>query len=70
MGFGLPVGAWLTGPLRPWAEELLSSAALADGLFDQRRVRQEFDAFLSGRRNLQNGMWALLQFQAWRRVFM
>jgi asparagine synthase (glutamine-hydrolysing) len=68
-GFGIPVGEWLKGPLRPWAEDLLSPAALADGLFDQAAVRRWFDEFLSGRRNSQHGLWAILQFQAWRRAY-
>jgi asparagine synthase (glutamine-hydrolysing) len=68
-GFGIPVGEWLKGPLRPWAEDLLSPAALADGLLDQVAVRRWFDEFLSGRRNSQHGLWAILQFQAWRRAY-
>ncbi len=69
MGFSIPVGEWLRGPLRPWAEDLLSPAALADGLFDAAAVRRRFEAFLSGRRDAQHGLWAVLQFQAWRRVY-
>jgi asparagine synthase (glutamine-hydrolysing) len=69
MGFGIPVGEWIRGPLRPWAEDLLSPAALSDGLFDQTAVRRWFDEFLSGRRDAQHGLWAVLQFQAWRRAY-
>ena len=68
-GFGIPVGEWLKGPLRPWAEDLLSPGALSDGLFDREAVRRWFDEFLSGRRDAQHGLWAVLQFQAWRRAY-
>ncbi len=69
MGFGIPVGDWIKGPLRPWAEDLLSPAALADGLFNAVAVRRWFAEFLSGRRDAQHGLWAVLQFQAWRRAY-
>jgi asparagine synthase (glutamine-hydrolysing) len=69
MGFGIPVGEWIKGPLRPWAEDLLSPAALADGLFDATAVRRWFAEFLAGRRDAQHGLWAVLQFQAWRRAY-
>jgi asparagine synthase (glutamine-hydrolysing) len=68
-GFSIPVGEWIKGPLRPWAEDLLSPGALADGLFDQAAVRRWFTEFLSGRRDAQHGLWAVLQFQAWRRAY-
>jgi asparagine synthase (glutamine-hydrolysing) len=68
MGFGIPVGEWIKGPLRPWAEDLLSASALSDGLFDRTAVRRWFDEFLAGHRDAQHGLWAVLQFQAWRRA--
>jgi asparagine synthase (glutamine-hydrolysing) len=69
MGFGIPVGEWIRGPLRPWAEDLLSPGALSDGLFDRAAVRRWFAELLSGRRDAQHGLWAVLQFQAWRRAY-
>jgi len=69
MGFSIPVGEWIKGPLRPWAEDLLSAGALSDGLFDRAAVRRWFDEFLAGRRDAQHGLWAVLQFQAWRRAY-
>ena len=69
MGFGVPIGEWLRGPLRPWAEDLLSPSALADGIFDAQLVQARFAEHLSGRRNWQHALWALLQFQAWRRAY-
>ncbi len=69
MGFGIPIAEWIRGPLRPWAEDLLSPGALGDGLFDGAAVRRCLSEFLSGRRELQHGVWALLQFQAWRRAY-
>jgi asparagine synthase (glutamine-hydrolysing) len=67
-GFGVPIGEWLRGPLRPWAEELLSPGEL-DGVFDAALVQARLAEHLAGRRNWQSALWPLLQFQAWRRVY-
>lgn len=65
-GFGVPVAAWLRGPLRDWAEELLDPARLAaDGLLDRAAVRRIWHQHQSGWRNHEDLVWAILMFQAW-----
>lgn len=66
MGFGVPVGAWLRGPLREWAEDLLAPARIWDeGILDADIVARHWREHLSGRRNWSQQLWAVLAFQAW-----
>jgi asparagine synthase (glutamine-hydrolysing) len=66
-GFGIPLGDWLRGPLRPWAEELLSHTALErDGLIDPAPVTKAWAEHLSGRRDWTHRLWIILMLQAWR----
>ena len=67
-GFGIPVGEWIKGPLRAWAEELLDPAVLrAEGWFDAAAVAGRWQQHLSGARNSTPALWAILMFQAWQR---
>jgi asparagine synthase (glutamine-hydrolysing) len=67
-GFAVPVGEWIKGPLRPWAEDLLDPAAMnAEGLFDPAIVQRRWRDHLSGRRDSTPAMWSILMFQAWLR---
>ena len=67
MGFGIPIGEWLRGPLRGWAEEMLDETRLhREGLFNPAPVRQVWQAHLAGAQNHQNRLWAILMFQSWR----
>lgn len=65
-GFGIPVGEWLRGPLREWAEGLLGEGRLrAEGFFDPMPIRQRWDQHLSGNHDYTHSLWAVLMFQAW-----
>src|SRR5258706_5854722 len=67
MGFGVPIDAWLRGPLRGWAESLLAPARLAsDGLVRVEPVRRAWQEHLEGSRNWQYPLWTVLMLQAWR----
>jgi asparagine synthase (glutamine-hydrolysing) len=65
-GFGVPIDDWLRGPLRDWAEDLLSEQKLAhEGFLDQVAVRSAFREHQQGRRNRQHELWAVLMFESW-----
>jgi asparagine synthase (glutamine-hydrolysing) len=67
-GFELPIAAWLRGPLRDWAEDLLSPRALADiGVIHPEPVRRVWADHLEGRRNHQHRLWVILMLQSWWR---
>ena len=65
-GFTIPLDEWLRGPLREWAESLLSPSSLAaSGLINATNVRRTWAEHLSGRRNHQRAIWTILMLQAW-----
>jgi len=65
-GFGVPIGDWLRGPLRPWAEALLDPRRLAsEAYLDPAPIRERWAQHLSGRRNWHDSLWSVLMFQAW-----
>ena len=65
-GFGIPVAAWIRGPLRPLFEEALSETALGD-FFDPAPVRAMLARHLRGEADLRKPLWTLLMFQLWRK---
>jgi asparagine synthase (glutamine-hydrolysing) len=65
-GFGVPVGEWLRGPLRGWAEDLLfGQAGGPDDLLDPEPIRRLWRAHLSGRGDHAAALWTVLSFRAW-----
>ena len=70
-GFGAPIRAWLRGPLRPLADELLSEEVVrARGLFRPEEVRRVVEANLSGREDFSLQVLQLLTLEMWQREFL
>lgn len=68
VGFGVPIGQWLRGPLRDWAEDLLDAEQIrADGFFVSAEVEQAWHDHLAGKRDETGKLWGVLMFQAWRK---
>jgi asparagine synthase (glutamine-hydrolysing) len=65
-GFGIPLGEWLRGPLREWAENLLEKKRLEiEGFFYSEPICQKWKEHLSGTRDHTASLWTVLMFQAW-----
>ncbi|RIA55377.1 asparagine synthase (glutamine-hydrolyzing) [Dichotomicrobium thermohalophilum] len=65
-GFSVPVGEWLRGPLRPWAEDLLNPDMIRrQGLLDAQAIRTCWQDHLAGRGRHAYKLWTVLMFQAW-----
>ena len=71
MGFSVPLGAWLRGPLREWASDLLSAERLArQGLLHPAPITRAWAAVRAGHDELALAVWAVLMFQAWHERWM
>lgn len=65
-GFAVPLATWLRGPLRDWAEDLLSETRLKqDGLFDAARVRAAWNRHVTREADLAYWIWDVLMMNAW-----
>ncbi len=66
-GFAMPVGEWLRGGLREWAEDLLSAERLeGGGYLNPAPVREMWNAHQQGSGNNATRLWSVLCFQAWQ----
>lgn len=66
VGFAVPIGIWLRGPLQDWAASLLEPTRLnQEGYLDVVRVKKMWDEHQRGHRNWQYPLWCVLMFQAW-----
>ena len=66
MGFGIPLGEWLRGPLKDWAAALIDKDRLKrEGLLNSYQIHEKWEQHLSGQRNWEYHLWDILMFQAW-----
>jgi asparagine synthase (glutamine-hydrolysing) len=71
MGFPVPFGAWLRGPLRSLLDEIVvSSRALDRGLFDPDVIRQMAREQRAGIGNHGDRLWVLINLEIWQRIFL
>ena len=69
-GFGLPIETWLRGPLKDWAQTLVSSRVLDDTPgFDAGHVRGLWAAHQAGQGRHTSLIWAVLMYVAWHERF-
>jgi asparagine synthase (glutamine-hydrolysing) len=67
-GFAVPLAAWLRGPLRDWAESLLTPASIETAAeLSARPIRTLWSQHLGGRRDWSRALWNVLMFQEWAR---
>jgi len=66
-GFSLPINKWLRGPLREWANDLLSFENLNDDPFlDANAIRSLWNKHINGL-NMDQALWNVLMYQAWKK---
>src|SRR5207237_10853630 len=67
-GFGIPVAAWIRGPLRALFEDLFSEGSLQrSGFFEPAETRRLLDVHLRGEADLRKPLWTLGMFLLWQR---
>ena len=65
-GFSIPLGEWLKGPLKDWAEPLLDKSRIEkEGNLNAENVQIIWKEHLSGKRNWTFRLWSILMFQSW-----
>lgn len=66
MGFSVPIGDWLKGPLKKWAEDLLySSSTRAVGGLNHQNIQHVWRQHLNGSYDHSHKLWTLCMWLTW-----
>ncbi|MFZ2955628.1 MAG: asparagine synthase (glutamine-hydrolyzing) [Candidatus Ozemobacteraceae bacterium] len=69
-GFAVPLHAWLCGPLRTWAEDLLRPSRLREeGFLSASSIQAALNETMQGISDRSAFLWNALMFQAWHEEF-
>jgi len=70
MGFSVPVGKWLRGPLKEWGADLLhASNTQSSGLLNKKVILSIWQEHQTGRYDHSQKLWALLMWLSWLRLW-
>ncbi len=65
-GFSLPIGTWLRGPLKKWAEELIDRDLIkSQGFLDYKIVEKYWQELLEGNTFHNSKIWSIIVWQSW-----
>jgi asparagine synthase (glutamine-hydrolysing) len=65
-GFAIPLSAWLRGPLRIWADDLLDESRMRrQGYLNPAPITRKWKEHRAGTNNWSSLLWTVLTFQAW-----
>ena len=65
-GFAVPIGEWLRGPLKEWAEDLIKEEKLiSQGYINHEKVRNIWEMHQSRSYDYTSQIWSILMFQCW-----
>ena len=65
-GFEIPIGTWLRGPLKNWAENLLQKERIqGGGFFNYKTIKKFWDEHQSGNYDWTPRLWGVIIFQSW-----
>ncbi len=66
MGFGVPVGEWLRGPLKTWCQDLLNQSEISDEcVLDANLIQRLWKQHSSHEWDRSEQLWGILMFRAW-----
>ena len=65
-GFAIPIGEWLRGPLKAWAEDLIDeNKIIKQGFLNHKNVSKIWKLHISGNADYTARIWSILMFQSW-----
>lgn len=66
MGFSVPIGEWLRGPLRSWAQDVLFATRYNDDFLNSSVIANVWRDHQSGRWDYSEHLWRVLMFRGWQ----